>query len=262
VRRVAFALIVVMAAGRSPATRLRAAGTLDRASPSRAAGADPIKWRLSLDEASVEAQRTNRPMVIEFWADWCGYCTDMERDVYPDRQVAAAFDRVVPVRIDFDRQPPIARRYGVADLPAIVVTDSLGSTLLTHRGFLDAKTLTALLGSLPADVSAFNALSRALARNRNDFAALDAFGRGLRAAGFLVASTTYFERALSTAAGRAPDVRARILSDVGANWLEIEDGRRAAAIFRRCLVEFPRDLRREEWLARLAAAEALSRKRP
>src|SRR5438477_136417 len=77
-----------------------------------------ISWFKDLERASHVAKKTNQPMMIEFWADWCAACKLMEETIYTDpKLVAAVSEKIIPVRIHFDLQQDLARKYNVPALP-------------------------------------------------------------------------------------------------------------------------------------------------
>jgi len=49
-----------------------------------------------LDRAEVEG----RPMLVDFFAAWCGPCQEMDRVTFRNSAVLDAMDRIVPVRVD------------------------------------------------------------------------------------------------------------------------------------------------------------------
>jgi len=110
------------------------------------------------------------------------------------------------VRIDYDKKTAIARKYEIDELPTLEFTDSFGSELFRHHGFLDSKSLIELMNSLPGDVSDFNRFSEALTRDKNDLPAIEEMGKRLRLAGLFLASNTYYERALETERGERHSV--------------------------------------------------------
>lgn len=227
---------------------------LAAAATSARAGNAGIFWFKDLDKASEAATKTNRPMMIEFWADWCTACRAMDKDIYTDPKLIAAVNgKIVPVRIHFDLQKELAREYNVEALPYIVFANSNGTELLHHRGILNAEQLTAVIKALPADVSELNRLDRALRVDKNDFGSLVAMGRALREAGFLLSSNEYYDRAAAQpAAKQDAGQREFILTEMGLNALDLKEAKRAAQTFETCLKEFPQSPNRPAVLLNLA----------
>jgi len=220
-----------------------------------------MRWQ-TFEEGLAAAPRTNRPILLDFWADWCAPCKVMDADVYTKDEVVRAAEPFVAVRIDYDRKPALARRYGVADIPTIVVTDSYGSELFRYTGYLDAAAFREMLGSLPRDVTEFNRLTRALERDRHDFSALGELAGRLRSAGLFLTSNGYYARALETREARADaSAREAILTATSANYLDVKDGRRAAVTLERCLKEFPKSAREGAWTLDLGRAYLLDGKK-
>ena len=165
--------------------------------PAGHAQAQEIHWYKDLNQAVSYASESNKPMMLDFWADWCVACTVMEKEVYTEPAVIeAASTRFLPVQIDFDRRPELARKYRVEGLPTLLFTDSRGEELFRYVGVLDAATLTELLKALPADVSEINRLRESLERDKNNFEVLAGLGDQMRIIGLWRMSNQYYERAL------------------------------------------------------------------
>lgn len=226
------------------------------------AAAESVHWYDNLEEATSVARESDLPMLLDFWADWCAPCKVMERNVYADPAFVAAARGFVAVRINYDKKTAVARKYGVEELPALVFTDSLGGELFRHSGFLGAPVLTQLMRSLPANVGEFNRLDRMLAEDKNNFQALNGMAGALHAAGLFLGSNDYYERALGTKEAKAvPPERERILTEMAANSLEVNDAESGAQELERCLKEFPNSERSPQWTFDLARAYLLSGKK-
>jgi len=70
------------------------------------------------DAFAAEVLASDGPVLVDFSADWCPPCRMME-PVLAD--VAAARDDVRIVRVDVDRSPLTASRYGVLSMPTFVL---------------------------------------------------------------------------------------------------------------------------------------------
>jgi thioredoxin-like negative regulator of GroEL len=226
-----------------------------------AAQAEEIFWYKDLKQATAAAEERNLPLFVDFWADWCAACKIMDEEVYTDAKVIEAFrSKIIGVRVHFDLQQDLARRYEVPALPFLVFTNSYGMPLLYHRGFLEAEDLTKVVEAMP-DVAEINRLDRILQEDRNDFNALLRMAETLRAAAFYETSSTYYDRALKRDEAKKDAARREtLLAAMGNNWLELEHGKNAAPIFERCVKEFPQSDRRPDYLLSLGRAYYLDEK--
>lgn len=197
------------------------------------AGAQHIEWQTRLDSARAAALRDNRPILIEFWAAWCAPCKFMDANVYTDPRVAAAMGKVLPVRVDVDRETVLTRKYSVEGMPTIVFADSRGNELFRYSGLLTVDLMLGLLRELPGDIARVNQLAGALEQDEDDLAALEGLGRELRAAALYRASNKYYRRALRAPAARQrADTRAAILREIGRNHEALQEPDEAAKAFR------------------------------
>ncbi|WUL62412.1 thioredoxin [Streptomyces sp. NBC_00344] len=68
---------------------------------------------------AVEVLEADRPVLVEFTADWCGPC----RQLAPVLSAVAAetADRLKVVQLDVDSNPEVMIRYGVLSMPTLMV---------------------------------------------------------------------------------------------------------------------------------------------
>jgi tetratricopeptide (TPR) repeat protein len=200
-------------------------------------------------------------MWIDFRAEWCAPCKEMEKEVYSRPEFEQASHRFLPVRIDCDKKTAIARKYNIVTLPTIVFADSYGNELFRHAGYLGPQPLLDMAKALPGDVAEFNQWSRILSADRNNFEALVGIGRSLRAAGLFRASSEYYVKALQRHESRANlETREAVLNELGLNFLTLREGKRAAASFEKCLKEFPDSPGKSQRTLHLAEAYSLGDK--
>ncbi len=98
----------------------------------------------SVTEETFEARVLghDRPVLVEFWATWCGPC----RMVAPVlEQIAADRAGVVDVvKLNYDEEPAVGQRYGVMGLPTMLLFSG-GEPV---RSFVGAKPKARLLAEL------------------------------------------------------------------------------------------------------------------
>lgn len=101
-----------------------------------------------LDKAVAQAKRENKPLVLDFHAEWCIPCKQMEKSVFPEPKVAAQLKQVLFVRIDTDKEPELTQKLGVVGLPDIRFVTPTGKIVNKTVGFQDAESFSAQLSKL------------------------------------------------------------------------------------------------------------------
>lgn len=105
----------------------------------------------AFDAVLSAAKREGRPVLIDFYADWCAACKELDRDTYPAPEVITESEsrRFLNVKIDAtnseDALDALMDRFGVKGLPTVVFISSKGEVLPDPRvtGFLPPKPFVA-----------------------------------------------------------------------------------------------------------------------
>lgn len=106
--------------------------------PSAPSGAGPA-WRIDEQAAVAEALAGGQPVLIDFTAEWCAACHELDRDTWSDPEVAGELARYVTLRVDLTRKTPetdaIRSRWKVAGLPTVIVLSGKGDEVERFFGF-------------------------------------------------------------------------------------------------------------------------------
>ncbi len=89
-----------------------------------------IDWRTWTTETFTHAHATKRPVLLVITASWSAACQAMDDEVFAAPHVVPLLrERVVPLRVDADRRPDIAERYGAGGWPSTLLLTADGDPL-------------------------------------------------------------------------------------------------------------------------------------
>ncbi|HLJ63113.1 MAG TPA: thioredoxin [Stellaceae bacterium] len=72
-------------------------------------------------DASFEADvlQAQRPVVVDFWAQWCGPCVRIAP--FLESMAAEMADRITIAKLNVDENPEAAMKYGVQSIPTLLL---------------------------------------------------------------------------------------------------------------------------------------------
>jgi thioredoxin-related protein len=98
-----------------------------------------FEWEASYEAGVRRAGEQGQFVLLEFQTAGCPACQWMDREVFAQPEVARALEGWVPVRVDGNRHPHLAMRYGVEAFPTFFALSPEG------------KVVTGFTGTRPAD---------------------------------------------------------------------------------------------------------------
>jgi thioredoxin-like negative regulator of GroEL len=166
----------------SPEPRTPFEGGLETGKGHGASAPAGIRWERNFADALKKARAADKPVMVDFWADWCAWCHRLDQSTYVDPTVVKMAEDFVAVKVDTEDDPKgaaVAVRYDVSSLPTIAFLSPHGRPLMRLNGFQGP-------GQFPKTLEAAREVARrvmawedAIERNPSDPEALAALGTHL-----------------------------------------------------------------------------------
>jgi protein disulfide-isomerase len=125
-----------------------------------AIGQQPLHWDASIESAKAAASQSNRLVLVLFSAPWCTACHHLENDIRNQPGAVAALEaNFVPVKINYDYYPNMAKQYGVTRLPTTVILapNAHGDVLAVIPEYMPADEYLLKLNKVSADAKRHDA---------------------------------------------------------------------------------------------------------
>ncbi len=110
-----------------------------------------LRWT-KLETAVKTAAEQDKPVMVDVYTDWCGWCKKMDKEVFNNPDVAEALDRMFTLAkvngesresITYKGQKTdgfgIVQGFGIRGYPALIFLDSKGDVLTIIPGYIDAE---------------------------------------------------------------------------------------------------------------------------
>jgi thiol:disulfide interchange protein DsbD len=96
----------------------------------RKLAAERFTWASDEAGALALAKAEGRPVILDFWAEWCVACKELDRTAWADPRVRAEAARFVAVKVDGTEGTPafeaLTAKYGIVGMPTVLFIDSRG----------------------------------------------------------------------------------------------------------------------------------------
>jgi len=103
-----------------------------------------VKSPADLENVLAEAKATNRPVLLDFYADWCVSCKEMEAFTFPDSRVREQLTNVILIQADVTKNDAddkaMLKKFDLFGPPGIILYDRTGTELTAGRvvGYMKA----------------------------------------------------------------------------------------------------------------------------
>ncbi len=91
-----------------------------------------IQWLSSFEEAVSLAKAENKPIMLEFYTDWCTWCKEYENVTFVDKDVIRESQNFISVKIDAEnnvQSSSLIDKYNIRGYPAVLFLNASGDIL-------------------------------------------------------------------------------------------------------------------------------------
>ncbi|MBW2022700.1 MAG: thioredoxin family protein, partial [Deltaproteobacteria bacterium] len=96
-----------------------------------------IKWLPYRQGLLQQAKAEKKPVIIDFYAEWCGPCREMDRITFRDARVKGFAKNFVTLRVDLTRERPetkeLVKQFNIRGVPSVIFIDRGGNEVRSIR---------------------------------------------------------------------------------------------------------------------------------
>ena len=101
-----------------------------------------MEIKLTKDNFEAEVIGSDKPVLVDFWASWCGPCKMIAPIV---AEIAEENEGIKVGKVNVDDEPELAYRFGINSIPSLLVFKN-GKLVNSGIGYMKKEQVLALLG--------------------------------------------------------------------------------------------------------------------
>ncbi|MBD8489061.1 thioredoxin family protein [Echinicola sp. CAU 1574] len=123
-------------------------------------------------EALAEANERGVPLFIDFYADWCGPCKMMDKQVFVDQELGTYFnENFVSVKLNTEHEinEELVKELDITSMPTLMFVDGEGEVISRISGSMNIEEMLKLGKTVTGDLKSFEEMYTAYKKDKNNF---------------------------------------------------------------------------------------------
>lgn len=134
-------LVMIVIVGANKMLKMQNNSYLPSGDTSNISSSDSSVLKVSLENFDEEVLRSDKKVLIDFYATWCGPCKVLSPTV---EEIAKENADIKVVKIDVDEEEELANKYGVISIPTLIVIEN-GEVINKSVGVISKEEIESML---------------------------------------------------------------------------------------------------------------------
>jgi thiol-disulfide isomerase/thioredoxin len=127
-----------------------------------------IIWLNDFNAAKSIAKNSDKLIVMDFWAIWCGPCNTMDHELWDNSEILNISKNFIGLKVNVDLEKVLTSKYSVNLIPKLIIITASGDIIWEKDGFDNAENFLPVFKAIPENVGELNKKSLSLAENNKD----------------------------------------------------------------------------------------------
>lgn len=111
------------------------------------------QWTYFSDEVYGASLTANQPMIIDFYADWCIPCKELDSFTFSDSRIIEETKRFSAIKVDMTKSlspetEKLRNKFNIVGMPTVLVLNSKGEEIKRITGFVNADEFLSVISSV------------------------------------------------------------------------------------------------------------------